>query len=269
MSRILVNSLPKSGTNLVQRLLELLGYAYAKLGLTSTLLIGKHYLIRQLIRGAKLSKNPVIVGQYTQVAISPKWLERRFSRLKEGQYITGHANYSDYLYSLLQNHNIKIIQVIRDPRDVLVSGAHYLANEKTNYVYNFYKNLPWEERVMFFLTGGKTDKFYLESFATVLDSVKGWLRKENVLTVKFEELIGPEGGGDKTVQLDRIKDISKFIGMDIEEAGLQKVAHALFGGTKTFRKGAIGSWKEELSQKHLEKLKETTGDTLESWGYEW
>jgi hypothetical protein len=269
MNKILVNSLAKSGTNLVQKLIEMLGYEYAKLGISSTLIIGKYYLIRQLIRGAKLSKNPIIIGPDLLVAISPRWLERRLSRLQEGQYITGHANYTDHLYELIQKHKIKTVQVIRDPRDVLVSGAHYVASAEDHFAHGFYKSLPWEKRVMFAITGGKTDKFHLESFAAMLNGVKGWLKKEDVLTVKFENVIGPEGGGDRRLQSEEIMKIANFIGVGIEEERANQIADSLFGGTKTFRKGTIGSWRDELSQMHIDKLKETTGDTIESWGYKW
>jgi len=266
MQKVFLNSLPKAGTNLVSKLLNLIGYTYRPPGIAATLLLGKFSFLRQLIRGAKFEKNPVIIGLDLPVAISHNWLEGKFSVLKTKEYMTGHANYSDHLYFLLHKYNIKVIQVIRDPRDVLISYVHYVARTPSHFIYSFYKNLSFEDRIRFTLEGGKAGDLYVESFPQMLKKVEEWVRKENIMVVKFEDLIGEKGGGSRLIQVRTIKDICTFLG--VMNVDYEKVVDNLFGGTHTFRKGKIGSWKEELSEELKTLIEEKIGDIVKRWGYE-
>jgi len=267
MEKVFVNSLPKAGTNLLAKLIELIGYKYDNLGIASTLLLGKYYFLRKIIRGTIFHKNPIIVGLDLPIGINPKWLNKKLERVEIGEYITGHTNYSDHLYYLLSKNDFKIILVIRDPRDVLVSYAYYVAKTKTHFIYDFYSKLKHEDRLMFTITGGKANDLYIESFGTMLRKLNGWFTKNNVLIVKFENLIGPKGGGNREQQLTTIRIITDFLA--VRTVDYERIANNLFGGTHTFRKGKIGSWRKELMKTHIDKLKEELGDLLNAWGYEW
>jgi hypothetical protein len=56
--------------------------------------------------------------------------------------------------------------------------------------------------------------------------------------------------------------------MEVEEGTLGVVEEDLFGVGRTFRKGQIGSWREEFSAEHERAVKEVAGSLLVELGYE-
>jgi len=266
----MANALPKSGTNLLQKLFELLGYKYDKLGIAESLILGKHYLLRQLIRGAKFEKNSLYIGFYAPVPVSARWLNWRLTRVKPGNYISGHCNYSERLDFILKKNNVKVIHIIRDPRDVLVSHAHFFAQKKDYFLYPILSNLSFEERIRITLKGGYFEKYklYINSFRSALENLLLWKKSDNCLIVKFEDLIGEKGGGTKEKQFKTIKDILLFIERIDLINNIENVAIRLYGGTHTFRKGKKGVWKEELSESIITEINSLIGDVILNLGYE-
>ena len=56
--------------------------------------------------------------------------------------------------------------------------------------------------------------------------------------------------------------------LQISDRNLIKIANDLFGGTWSFRKGSIGSWKQYFTQEHKQAFKEVAGQLLIDLGYE-
>jgi len=268
MKKVFVNSLPKSGTNLVSKFLKLIGYKYANLGLASSLILGRYFFIRQLIRGVLFTKNPIVIGLDIPYSIRAEWLEKKLEKLETGMYITGHARYSDNLYMLLKKHNLKIIQVIRDPRDVLVSYVHYISNNPSHFLYKCLRKMNYKEKYEFLLYGGKCNGLYIESFRTILLNIDLWISKNDIFIIKFEDIIGSKGGGNDNKQLSIAKQILDFLEIKSDISKLKFVLDNLFGGTHTFRKGKIGSWKEEMPKDIVDKLLKETKDIIKKWEYE-
>lgn len=264
------NALPKSGTNLLQRLLELLGYRYANLGIASSLILGKYYPLRQILRGAHFDRNPITIGFEAPVAINSKWLNRKLENIEPGAYISGHANYTERFHQILLRNKVKTIVIIRDPRAVLVSGAHYFGNKKDYYLYPVFKNQPFETRIEHMLKGGyyKNLKFNLDSFPECLRKVDAWIGKEEVLIVRFEDLVGEKGGGEQSAQIKSIQAVETFLELPPRnKQELSFITQNLFGGTHTFRKGRIDSWRDELTPALLKKIDSSLGPFIEKWGY--
>ncbi|MBW1804586.1 MAG: hypothetical protein JRJ85_28140 [Deltaproteobacteria bacterium] len=87
-----------------------------------------------------------------------------------------------------------------------------------------------------------------------------------VLKVRFEDLIGPQGGGDSTTQIETIESIYAYLGIAGMDAA--KVAGQIFSkDSPTFRKGQIGSHKEFLSKEQLDKFHRLHGTLLKQYGY--
>lgn len=263
-NKIFINSLPKSGTNLVSKFFELTGYEYKNVGVAATLVLGKYPLIRQILRGALFSKNPVIIGQDLPVAIRSNWLDKKLNSLENGEFITGHANYTDHLHQLLMKNAIKSIQVIRDPRDVLLSYIHYVGTTKTHFMYDSYHKLDFNERLLFTINGGVSNNLHIESFNTMLHSLHGWFDKQDVFIIRFEDIIGDKGGGSIEKQYKLFEELESFLDEKIDK---EYIIEKLFGGTHTFRKGMIGSWKEEFDDKQKSIIHHSIGEIIKLWGY--
>lgn len=96
-----------------------------------------------------------------------------------------------------------------------------------------------------------------------------WSQAVNCYTVKFEDLIGPRGGGTRAKQIKAIFAIANHIEQPITITLLQNIINNLFSNTSpTFREGIIGSWKKYFTAKHKELFKAIANDLLIQLNYE-
>jgi hypothetical protein len=86
--------------------------------------------------------------------------------------------------------------------------------------------------------------------------------------VRFEDLVGPQGGGSRDAQIDMLRRLARHLGASVGDEDLTRIADNLFGGTFTFRKGEIGSWRQNLSADHQLQFKRIAGNVLVEMGYE-
>ena len=94
-----------------------------------------------------------------------------------------------------------------------------------------------------------------------------WLKVRDICPVKFENLIGPQGGGSAQAQLQEIRRISNWLGIRKSDQEIVDIARILFGKT-TFREGKIGSWKKYFTPEHKQAFKQVAGQLLIDLGYE-
>lgn len=261
---VFANGIWKSGNHLLLKLCSRLGYRVKDPGVAASLLLGDWYLLRRLIRGPRWARTPVNVGLEVSTNISGIWLARLL-RLRRQHALGGHAAFSEQLLDALEAHGARPIQIVRDPRDVVVSFAHWIDSRPDYYAYPYYKGLSLEERMMRLIRGGAGGSMYLDSLATVLDRSYGWLTSPGrVLVVRFEDLVGQEGGGSAMAQTQAIDSILEWVGVKTDTAVLKS---SLFGGTKTFRSGKIGGWQNEFTGKVEKEFYRVVGDRLAMWGY--
>jgi len=257
---IFVNSLPKSGTNMVQKLIELAGYPYSKKSLAASSCFGRYGLAKHFLRAPASGETPLSIGLEVPVVVSPKWVSK-YLATADG-YVSGHAPYSDHFYSILNNHRFKTIQVVRHPAAVLVSWARYIVEEGYYWgdAHVFLKNMSLDERVEFLVGGGSlgdNDSLYYRSFSDVLLGVKGWFDAEGVLVVRFEDLVGSQGGGSDQTQRETIVNIFQHIDHKCTQNDLSRVQKDLYGGTHTFRSGSIDTWRTKISKKTQDHILES------------
>lgn len=267
--KVFLNSFPKGGTNLVLRLLELCGYETKQPYVSANLLLQRPTWLRKMLRGASQNaSNAIAVGVDSPVYVRKTWLERYLASLNERQVLPAHCLYTDKLHSLVKIQNFKIIQVLRDPRAIATSNAHYLATQKKHPMYNYYQTLPdFDSQLAFSITGGKIDdKLALNSIAERAMLIAPWVEQQDILSIRFEDLIGAKGGGDDIAQQNAILQILDFLGID--SSNLQNIQDNLFGTSATFRQGQIDSWRDSFKQMHLDSYNAIAADLTTSWGYE-
>lgn len=265
MNKLLVNSLPKSGTHLLVKLLESMGYQFSGANLSSTSLYGKNEWAKYLLRGVMPMQTGVDVGLEIAAVARRSWVINSFAKMEDKQFCGGHLPYSDCMSLLLLQAGIKPLHILRDPRDVLVSWAHYVPKNNWHFGHLGLVGLNLEQRVKKILYGYQSGDFGIESYSQILQRSMGWTRSQNVLVVRFEDLVGSRGGGDDCAQLNIVKQIATFAECEAEVAEL---AVALFGGTKVFRKGQIGSWREELSSGLADEINSVLEHEIVMMGYQ-
>ena len=196
-----------------------------------------------------------------------------FKGLNNSQYIRSHFCPNDEVQMALEkNSDIKIIFNYRDPRDVFVSWFHWIHpnNPKPmhvhmEYMQKVYKNLTDLEIVNHLMD---IDKFRAEEY-NILEHFKlsrVLLFHPSVLNVKFEDLIGPKGGGSRNIQIQTIRKICDYL--DKTEVDYVKLADSAFSiESPTFRKGQIGSYKLFLSDEQIKKFNKLYKNIIIQYGY--
>ena len=195
--KIFFNSVPKSGTNLMQKCLELMGVR--KVG---TLISGEvspftrnaprseRYKTRGIWKlrkqYAKLAdrSNGYLTGIVRPVEKSRYLVEYLVSNVKDGEFLQAHLGYSDELLLKLKSFNFKTIVMIRDPRAILLSRLHYITKTTHNKLHPLFQTMGFEDKVNLLLNGFTDEEFSVQSMFSICNSVTSWINDETVLTLK-------------------------------------------------------------------------------------
>ncbi len=263
--KILINSLPKSGTNLVTSLLDQIPeLKFQKITLNRNLRLHPVNFFYQ--DWSEVS----FVGIDQPVKIPFKTLQYILRKLQDGCYTSGHIPYQENVYALLQSLDIRIIFVIRDPRDIIVSQVHHVLNRKSHFLHQTYKRLSEKQCLMTAITGcqkGNGDKI-ANSIMEKLDISLPWIQAKSVLTLHFEDIIGKQGGGDTEMQKQAIIGIGRHIDININASEAASIGNQAFGRGNTYRRGQIGSWQQKFDHELKDIFKEKVGNYLIELGYE-
>lgn len=266
MNKAFVNSLPKSGTNLVIKCLLLFGYEeHGHLSAGTILDRTPRALLRRLLW--KSSINGYLLGVNSPVMVRKAPVNSILKKVKEGQFISGHVGYQQELLDEIIANGFTAIQVIRDPRAVLASFVPYILSDKNHFLNGLFSSLSYDDRYKAVLDGVTENNLRQCSLQSCCEALDPWLNTNAVLVVKFEDIVGNQGGGSDEQQTKTLEHISNALDLDCES--IPHVAESLFGpGRHTFRKGKIDSWKEEIPLSVLDRISSEMSATLDKWGYD-
>lgn len=266
--RLFLNSIPKAGAHLAERALEELGYVRGQGPLGSATVFGRRQLSKSLLRRPWVTADVVLVGIELVAPVRASWLRRRLSGVGQGRYLRGHVQHSGAFASLLEELDFRVLHVVRDPRDVAVSHAHYMLARPKHPFHRFYRDLgDWNQRLAFSISGGWIPGAgYLVSIAERYRLMEAWETYPGSLTLRFEDLVGERGGGSESAQLDSLQSLSDLV--EVSEPDLAQIALDIFGGSSTFRKGHIGGWRDSFEASHHELFGCFPDDLLLRWGYQ-
>lgn len=262
-------SIPKCGKNVIHAFFDALGLTRFMIKLDGAVQYTHAKHVEALHRSgapvpAKSSFEEVVK---TLEQLRPEFLQllKTVRRTPPGTWINQHFAFNAELHSMLREAGVPIVLLCRDPRDCVLSMANFLVNrgEPADWL----PKLPQrnvDTALQFFLTG---DDERL-SFSQIFDSYRGWLQAEGVLVLRFEDIIGPKGGGQTAVQIDRLTALARHIGW---EGTAERLITAIFSSFNpaagTFFKGQIGSWRKGFSPGMLRLFEQVGGGLLTSWGY--
>ena len=231
-------SIPKAGTHLLERALCLHPQLYRKLIPT--------------VSGAN-------IGRW-------KGLDGLLGRLRPGQVVGSHLRFHPEYPGILQKHGTRGLFLIRDPHDIVVSQIHYAARRTDHRHHDVFAALPDEKARLRLAIAG--DRYHdVASIAERLDSYAGWMDACHV--VRFEDLVGPQGGGNRQTQAATVKGIYDFLMMELSDKLLASISDMLFSpDSPTFRRGSIGGWRESFDRELEVLFDEVVGDRVLPYGYQ-
>jgi len=177
----------------------------------------------------------------------------------------------------------KIIYIVRDPRDVIISAAHYF-NTSSHYLkwQSVFKKLRIRRIASFLLNrtdyqvalecvtkGGKIVNMEIPWHEHVL----GFLETEHLI-VRYEDLLSnPQ---------DELKNIQEYVGVNLEKPKLEKIIrkHSFNRkknkykrdgnkkGLQFLRAGESGQWEKRLTSCQVQEVSNACNSTLHRLGYE-
>lgn len=267
--RIIINSLPKAGTNMVSKLLDLAGMRWNRVCFDSRLIHRAKPWTRLWRKLSQYSGGEVIVGIGAPVSVPKRLVERSLQRLQPNEYIKSHVGYTTAIVRMAEMHGVVPILVIRDPRDVIVSQVHYVLSVKGHFLHRAFTALGDRERCFdAAINGGFMDGYLLEDIRTRCLSLDVWLQSSRSIVVRFEDLVGARGGGAEDLQLETVTKLLTRAGLPKSDEEMRSIAAELHGpGKRTFRKGAIGEAWKEMTAAQLARMDEMLGDVYSRWGY--
>ena len=199
-------------------------------------------------------------------------IDRIFSRTEIKNYLIGHMPHSIGAEELAKDHRLKMIIIVRDPRDMTLSMLNHIRTRPQHHAYQYLFDVldhEWE-RVLAVVKGYANDYGRLAGINQMYRSVLCWQEAMDVLLVKFENLVGESGGGTKSRQIKAINDVAEYLQLDLQftPQKLDFLSRELFGKSKTFRKGKIGGWASAMDKKERDLFKAHAGDLVVNLGYE-
>ncbi len=157
----------------------------------------------------------------------------------------------------------------RDPRDLLVSQVFFATDMQEEHgMHAYYQSLPdFGARLKVAITGIDADGLYMVSVKQRYEGVFQWLAQEDVLCLRFEDLIH-DREATLGAMLDQVEKTGYKIPTPRPEA-LSILAQAIRPGqSHTFRSGTTGGWREHFTEEHKRLFKDVAGDLLVRLAYE-
>ncbi len=265
MKKVIINTVPHCGTHLVGSVLNLVGFKHAsrfdwRSFKNKKISINWRTSEKDTLLNTKLDKNAFYVSVASPQKVSSSSVEPTLDNVREKRYILSHVPFSVQFESILMEKNFKGISMIRDPRDMCLSMLNHIEFRPNHFAYNslFVKKSNRLERIKSITKGFEIRHNGLKrpfgDLERMLNFILPWKDSKNFILLRFEDLVGPSGGGSLQKQKKSILSILNHL--DIENIDVSKVADSVFGNSSTFRKGMINRWKSELNDQEKSVFKE-------------
>jgi hypothetical protein len=249
--RVFANSFPKGGTHLLSSLLA--------------------ELPRMMFSGVHRAAGDFPGSDPGSLDVER--LRRVMRGINRGQFMTGHFPYVPDLERVLTELGFATALMLRDPRDVVVSACHYVVQMPGHDLHRRFTEAyrTDDERLMAAITGFAADSLGRgqDSIGTRLGRYLPWTTAPGVLVLRFEDVVGPSGGGAAAGQRAAVAAIAQHVSRPLSTAQVDAVAARVWNPrSSTFRQGTIGGWREHFTAEHIRAFKEAAGRELIALGYE-
>ncbi len=269
VSRVLINSLPKSGTHLLAKAVELCGFRehFDGQGMDDPARITPLFLNYREVKAALARQGVsrhaaanIPVGTLTPAYVDTETLGSWLAAMPYGSYLLGHMGWTPELAPLLAEYQVRHLFIIRDPRAVLASLLSFILDTggmpKPHFLETDFKQLSPELRLDLLLEGGYAPQSGVQvtPFREVFHTMFAWNQEPNCLLIRFEDLVGEQGGGSVEQQREAVRHIAAHLGRDFDAAMDAKFGQIYSTNSRTFRKGSIDGWRQSLDTESIERI---------------
>ena len=252
---ILCNSYPKSGTHLLYQIL---------------------YSIPELRKWDDIVSVQALCG-IMNTASHIRW---KIGSAPPHSIVRSHLMYCDEILDVLREFNCKTLFIYRDLRDVAVSHARWVTKEKRIFLHDLYHQYAgFDDQLMWSIKGVPIGSPFgsnvsQPNIGTDFSRWSGWIKDDNTLAVKFEDLVGERGGGSEKKRIEVVENILEHLSIPFSPHQVKdKFASYTLNPDEshTFKKGgkgSIGGWKDLFQEKHKSEFKKVAGEILIQLDYE-
>jgi hypothetical protein len=180
-------------------------------------------------------------------------------------FLHGHPGFDADLWAAARDAGLPVVFLYRDPRAMVASQAHFLIDrgmpaDMVHRLTSF--DIPGALKLLI-----EGDGLTLPT-ADLFASYEGWLTADGVIAVRFEDLVGPRGGGSAAGQLATVARIAQHVGWRGTSADLACIADRIFNPqVGTFRRGTIDGWRGDVPAETVRDHPEFFIDLASRWGY--
>jgi hypothetical protein len=245
---VLADSFPKSGTHLVNQIVD---------GLPNCTNYGAF-----------------LASMFSSFQFRERSVENvnRFIRgIVPGEVVRAHLFYHPDNAAALRKKNLVHFFVFRDPRDIVVSEAHYLRemNRWHRLHRHFAALASIEEAISLSITGFVPPLAGIEypNIAARFARYAGWLKSNECLAIRFEDLVSDQ-------QPAVIRRMAEYYSqhcatpIDVEACAAAMASSIAPSKSHTFRSGKKAGWAREFTAEHRRLFDSIAGDLLIQLGYE-
>jgi hypothetical protein len=204
------------------------------------------------------------------------WVRSEDPHPEKKPYSWTHFCLSPQLRNSLQNR--KVIVLVRDLRDLCISATHALHADITQWKKSpkicdpNFKNLSFADQLSCVIREEcqmqPEDPSLIWNFSNSFPQAAALIQDPKVLVCRYENLVGPDGGGSLKAQYLEIQRIADYLEIPITSNEIRRIASAIYGDSWTFRKGQIEEWKKLFTPNHKALFKEKFSSYLIALGYE-
>lgn len=254
---VIITSIPKSVTHLVEQLIKQLG-------------LSRPYKNRGLLQyyGWPHQADQRIQNSLDRVI-------QAVEDLHPGHYLLTHLVPEPALLDSIRECGHRVIFMYRDPRAVVVSHVNHVFRNETSKFHPFYKKVlgSKDKSLALAIRGAGSmsvdfPTYWLPDIKSYYASFAGWFDVDSCLGIRFEDLIGPQGGGESRTQRTATKRILDHIEYPYQREALDRWIEGIFDkDSPTFYRGKVDGWRDAFSERHERIFDEVSGNLLTEWGY--
>jgi sulfotransferase 6B1 len=196
---------------------------------------------------------------------------RLIRKFTPGEVVRGHLYFEPQFAIELNRRHTANYFIYRDPRDVVVSEAHYLRDmNRWHRLHPYFRDAASMEDAIMLSINGLNPQVPTVDYGNIAERFgryEGWLSDADCLCVRFEDLVSEQ-------QTKLIRQIAEFYAARTQarfelEPTVERMS-SLIAPQKshTFRSGKKAGWQREFTAAHRARFVEVAGDLLVRLGYE-
>lgn len=236
--KVLLTSIPKAGTHLLLAVLE----EYS------------------LGRPVSLGDGRAVDEYGRRVPLTVEFLSKKDALMRPGDIMWGHVTPTPERVRFFEERGYAIFLMVRDPRDVVCSRISQAVNSERDHYHELLAGLATREERINHVIRHYTS-FDAPSVASDFAEYRRWEEVGDITTMRYERLVGPEGGGSAEVQLREMMKIEDGFGL----VGVSRFYRRFIARRLYNQEGRIGRHKEQFTEANFKLFNESCEHDLLAW----